>query len=207
MIVRPVQLIRVGASFQMPTYYHLTDEKFTDINAYWDNASGYADASSSSPNGIYDYKLTTPWRANVHASVILFKKATVSAGYEYVDYSASRLDATDYKFYDENDRIRNDFQAVHNIKAGAEYRLNSLYFRAGTQYLMSPFTDNRNDAEEWIYSAGVGFRSKTAYLDISYTHSGRSEVYGLYAYEPGLNEVSVNQINANNLMVTLGLKF
>lgn len=207
MIVRPIQLVRIGASFQMPTFYYLTDEKFTDIDAYWDNVSGYADASSSSPNGIYDYELKTPMRANVHASVILSKMASFSAGYEYVDYSTSRLDATDYKFFDENDRIRNDFQSVHNIKAGAEFRHNSLYLRAGTQYLMSPFTDNRNDAKEWIYSGGIGFRSKKAYLDISYTHSGRTEIYGLYAYEPGSNEVSVNQINANNLMITLGLKF
>ena len=42
MIVRPIQLIRVGASFQLPTYYYLTDEKFTDMNSYWDNGSGYS---------------------------------------------------------------------------------------------------------------------------------------------------------------------
>ena len=31
------------------------------------------DAQESSPNGIYDYQLKTPFRANAHASVILFK--------------------------------------------------------------------------------------------------------------------------------------
>ncbi len=207
MILRPMQLIRVGASFQLPTYYYLTDEKFSDINSYWDSSSGISDARASSPNGIYDYKLKTPFRANAHASVILFKLATISAGYEFVDYSSARLDAYDYKFFDENDQIRQDFQAAHNLKTGAEVRLNSLYLRAGTQYLMSPFVDSRNNAESWLYSGGLGIRTGGTYFDISYTHSNRSEVYGMYAFQPGSNEVSINQINGNNLMFTVGFKF
>ena len=207
MIIRPIQLIRVGASFQLPTYYKLTDEKFTDLSSYFDNASGVPDGNASSPNGIYDYELKTPFRANAHASVILSKLATISAGYEYVDYSSARLDAYDYKFFDENDRISQDFQPVHSVKAGAEFRLGSLYLRGGTQYLMSPYTDSRNDASVWIYGGGLGVRTNGVFFDISYTHSGLSEVYGMYAYQPGSNEVSLNQVNGNNLMCTIGLKF
>jgi len=207
MIIRPIQLIRVGASFQIPTFYYLTDEKVTDINSYWDNGSGIADVAETSPNGIYDYQLRTPFRVNTHASIILFKMATFSAGYEYIDYSSARLDAYDYKFIEENDRIRQDFQAAHNIKAGAELRLSALYFRGGMQYLRSPYSDSRNDAEAWILGGGLGIRARGAYFDVSYTHSGRSEVYGMYAFEPGTNEVAINQINKNNLMLTVGFKF
>jgi len=207
MIIRPFQMIRAGASIQLPTYYYLTDQKFTDINSYWDRSSGILDTQESSPNGVYDYRLHTPFRANAHASIILFKLATISAGYEYVDYSTARLDAYDYKFVDENDQIRQDFQATHNLKAGAEIRIESFYLRAGSQYLMSPFTDSRNNGEQWIYGGGLGFRTRGAYFDISYTHSNRSEVYGMYAFEPGTNEVSLNQINSNNMMFTIGFKF
>ena len=63
---------------------------------------------------------------------------------------------------DENDQIRQDFKAAHNLKAGAEVRIESLYLRAGTQYLMSPFTDARNNAEQWIYGGGLGFRTTGA---------------------------------------------
>ncbi|MCK4881221.1 MAG: hypothetical protein KAS82_11185, partial [Bacteroidales bacterium] len=207
MILRPIHMLRIGASFQLPTYYHLTDEKYTDMNSYWDSSSGIDDTSEGSPNGIYDYKLRTPFRANANASLILSKLATVSAGYEYVDYSAARLKAYDYQFFDENDQIRQDFRAAHNLNAGAEIRLNSLYLRAGGQYLMSPFTDSRNNAECWIYSGGFGIRTPKVYFDMSYFHSSRNEVYGMYAYEPGANEVSLNEINGNNLMFTVGFKF
>ncbi len=207
MILRPFQLLRVGATFQLPTYYYLTDQKFTDMNAYFDNASGIPDEYASSPDGVYDYKLRTPFRASAHASLILFKLATFSAGYEYVDYASARLDARDYKFFDENDRIRQDLGATHNLKAGAEIRISSLYLRAGTQYLMSPFNDTRNNAESWIYSAGLGVRARKMFFDISYSHAGTTEVYGMYAFEPGVNEVAINTINRNNLMLTLGMKF
>ncbi len=210
MIFRPLQMLRVGASFQIPTYYYLTEEKYTDASSTWDSSSGYEDGNAFSPSGIYDYRLKSPMRANAHASVILFKIATLSAAYEYVDYSSARLDAHDDKFFEENDRIRNDFQASHNLRTGAELRISSFYFRGGIQYLASPYADPGNNAEEWIYSTGLGVRTKGAFFDISYSRGNRSEVYGLYY--PGNSAlessyISINQINPNNLMVTLGLRF
>jgi len=207
MIIRPFHLLRVGASLEIPTYYHLTEEKYTDINSTWDSDSDIPDASASSPNGVYDYKLRSPLKAGAHASVILFKMATFSAAYEYIDYSSARLDAYDDKFFEENDQIRRTLQAVHNIKAGAEIRINTLYFRGGLQYLASPYSDSRNNASEWIYSGGLGVRSSGVFFDMSYSYGNTQEVYGLYSATDGYNEVSINDVNRNNLMLTLGFKF
>ncbi len=52
--------------------------------------------------------------------------------------------------------LSRDLQAVNNFKAGAELRINSVYFRGGFQYLASPYADSRNNAEEFIYSGGIG---------------------------------------------------
>jgi hypothetical protein len=207
MILRPFQLLRVGATFHLPTYYRLTDEKYTDMSSTWDNGAGIPDTTATSPNGIYDYKLQTPFRANVNASLILFRIATFSAGYEYVDYSTNKLDAYDYKFIDENDQIRQDMQAAHNVNAGAELRIESLYLRAGAKYMMSPFSDERNNAETFIYTGGIGIRTKQVVFDVSYSYANRTEVHALYAFEPGTNEVSINDISNHNLMFTLGYKF
>jgi len=207
MIIRPFQTLRVGASFQIPTYYRLTEEKFTDISSTWDPGSEIPSGDASSPNGIYDYKLKSPMKASAHASLILFEMATVSAAYEYIDYSTARLDAYDDKFFEENDEIQRTLQAVHNLKAGAELRINSVYFRGGIQYLASPYADSRNNADEFIYSGGLGVRSKGVFFDMSYAYGSSNEVYGLYSATPGYNEVSLNSVNRNNLLVTLGLKF
>ena len=139
--------------------------------------------------------------------MILFKLATVSLGYEYVDYGSAKLDAFDYNFFDENNVIGQDLSSVHNLMAGAEVRLGSLYLRGGARYYDSPYTDPRNDADSWVYSGGLGVMTKRGYFDISYSHSGRTDVYGMYSPQPGVNEVSINEINGNNIIVSLGFKF
>ena len=50
-------------------------------------------------------------------------------------------------------------------------------------------------------------RSGPAFFDMSYAYGKSQEVYGLYSVTPGFNEVSINDVNRNNLMITLGLKF
>ncbi len=207
MIFRPFHMLRIGATFHLPTYYRLTDEKYSVMDSYWDNGSGISDATASSPSGVYDYRLQTPFRIDANASLILFSIATVSAGYGYVDYTSSRLDAYDYKFVDENRQVQRDLQETHNVSAGAEVRLGQIYLRGGGRYLMSPFVDERNNAETWVYSGGFGFRTKKAVFDLSYTHSTRSEVYSMYSYQPGANEVSINDIMTSNFMFTMGFKF
>ncbi len=207
MIMRPIQMLRIGASLHLPTYYWLTDEKYTDMQSYFDSGSGIPDAFEGSPNGIYEYELQTPLRVDANASLILFKLATISLGYEYVDYGSAKLDAYDYRFQDENTNISQNLKAVNNFMAGAEFRFSTFYLRGGAQYYGSPYSDTRNNAERWIYSAGFGVRSKLGYFDISYSRSNKTDVYGMYSYEPGLNEVSLNEINGNNIICTLGVKF
>ena len=207
MILRPIQLLRIGASFHMPTYYWLTDEKYTDMLSFFDSGSGIPDASEGSPNGIYDYELKTPLRVNANASLILFKVATISFSYEYVDYASATLDAYDYNFFDENAQISQELKAANNLMAGVEFRFSSLYLRGGAQYFSSPYTDPRNNAESWVFSGGLGVRAKMGYLDISYSHSNKTDVYGMYSPQPGVNEVSLNDINGNNVMLTVGFKF
>lgn len=207
-ILRPMQLIRVGASFQTPVFYRLTEEKYTDISSYWDSGSSYEDTHAYSPNGYYDYRLRTPLQVNAHASLILFKLATVSAAYEYLDYGTSRLDSYDSdKFMVENARINADYQAVHNLKAGAEVKLKIFYLRGGIQHLMSPYSLSVNNAEQWIWSAGTGIRTKRVFFDLSFARGNQSQVYGLYSLNADTNEVSLNDLYTSNLMATLGFKF
>jgi hypothetical protein len=210
MIIRPMQLFRVGASVQVPTFYHLTEQKYTNASSTWDRSSGIPDGSAYSPDGVYDYTLRTPMRVNAHASVILGKAATISAAYEYVDYTRARLDAYSDKFIEENNNIRSSYQAVHCLSAGGEVRISALYLRTGMQYLRSPYRDPRNNAEQWIISGGIGFRTKHAFFDTSYSRGNRNEVYGLYDPGNGAQEssyISNLKINPNNLLFTVGLKF
>ncbi|MEZ5072317.1 MAG: hypothetical protein R2751_15475 [Bacteroidales bacterium] len=206
LIVRPMDMLRLGATVQFPTVYRLTDSKYTSMNSYWDNGSGIADRTAVSPDGLYDYQLRTPFQASAQASLILFRMATLSLAYEYVDYTTARLDASGYSFMDENDQIRNAFQATHNLKAGGEIRLNALYLRgdAAPDESVCRSVEQRKSMDPIGRSRHPG---KHSYLDFSYSHGRKYEVYGLYSYEPGINEVAHNTITAHSILCTLGFRF
>ncbi len=111
------------------------------------------------------------------------------------------------EFLDENEAINRDLKAVNNFKAGAEVRIDFVYLRGGFQYLASPYADSRNNADEFVYSGGIGVRTKAMFFDISYAYGHSEQAYSLYSPAPGVNEVSINQVNRNNIMVTTGIKF
>lgn len=210
MIFKPIHSIRIGASFHAPVVYKLTDDKFTELDAYWDTNAGLEDGYASSGLFSKEYTLRTPYRASLSAAMVLGKLGLISAEYEYVDYSSADMDSPGYDFVDENIAISQDFGKAHNVKAGAELRLASTYFRAGVQYYMNPFTDDRNGSDIMVYSGGIGFRGNPVYLDLSYSLSTSSELYGLYHHSPDIAggfERSVNDYNRSNIMLTLGYKF
>ncbi len=209
-IFKPIHILRIGAAFHAPVVYQLTDDKFTDLNTYWDSNSGLENDYASS--GVYskEYTLRTPYRASLSAALLIGKLGMISAEYEYVDYSSSDLDSPGYKFITENILISKDFGVAHNLKAGAELRLNPVYLRAGAQYYMNPFTDARNGSDIFVYSGGLGFRSNQTFIDIAYSLTTSSELYGLYMHSPEFEdgfEKSVNSYKKTNVMLTLGYKF
>ena len=210
MIYKPIHILRIGASFHAPVVYQLTDDKFTDLNTYWDSNSGLSDDYASSGLESKEYTLRTPYRASLSTAVLLGKLGLVSAEYEYVDYSTSDLDSPGYKFIDENNTISKDFGVAHNLKAGAEVRLNPAYLRAGAQYYMNPFIDKRNGSDIWVYSGGIGLKSNQTFFDISYSLSKSSDLHVLYQHSPEFEEgfeKAVNNYTRSNVMITVGYKF
>ncbi len=209
-IFKPVHMLRFGASFHAPVVYQLTDDKFTDLDTYWDSNAGMTDDYASSGLFSKEYTLRTPFRASFSSAVLLGKMGLVSAEYEYVDYSTSDLDSPGYKFIDENMTISGDFGATHNLKAGAELRLNPVYLRGGFRYYMNPFIDSRNGSDIFVYSGGVGLRSNNTFFDIAYALSKSSDLYGLYQHSPEFEEgfeKADNQYSRSKIMLTLGYKF
>ena len=209
-IFKPVHMLRIGASFHAPVVYQLTDDKFTDLNTYWDSNSGMTDDYASSGLFSKEYSLRTPYRTSLSTAVLLGKLGLISAEYEYVDYSTSDLDSPGYKFINENITISRDFGVSHNLKAGAELRLNPVYLRAGAKYYMNPFVDTRNGSDIFVYSGGVGFRSNNTFFDLAYSLSKSTDLYGLYQHSPEFEEgfeKAVNEYSRSNVMLTLGYKF
>ena len=196
---------RFGAAFHTPYWFNnMRDGWRVSMISYFDNGDTYPETS---PTGNYSYKLSTPLRVQGNLGFIIGNIGLVSADYEYVDYSTSRLNAYDYNFSDENRAISNSYAGAHHIRVGTEWRYAIFSFRGGFNSFNSPYTTNINDSERLGFSGGIGLRQDRLFLDLAYAYTGREEDYYLYNTQDIFTNPTRNTVRSHTVLMTLGLKF
>lgn len=211
LIYRPTDWVRIGGAIHTPTFLNLHDEYSSSMQAtFTDTVLGTGERYNSTL-GAYDYELTTPFRAIGSVGFIIGKFAIIGIEYEYVDYAAARLRASDYFFRTENNTIENAYTATGNLKVGAEYKNGPFSLRGGYAYYGSPFRSGQinENATRSSYSGGFGIRNDDFYFDMALVYSRINEKYNLY--DPLLVSVPVSAANIKNtnigVMATFGFKF
>jgi len=202
MIFKPIEYIRLGVAVHTPTFFTMKDNYSRSISSEFDDGRSYL---TNSPNGKFNYELNTPMRLIGSIGFVIGEYGIVSADYEFVDYSESRLRSSSYKFFEENDAVQNNYRAQSNIRLGAEVRLEPISIRGGYGIFGSPYNAGINDAERTTMSFGIGFREKDYYMDIAYLYSKATEKY--YLYNPLLVKPVSNNFVTSTIMLTLGVKF
>lgn len=203
-IAWPLDWLRVGAAFHTPTlFYGLKDTWYTSIDA----TLGPDFNRKDSPLGEYEYDISTPLRAIGSVAFIIGKYGTMSADYEYVDYSSARLRAQDYTFASENDVIRGSYTSTTNLRLGTEWRYNNFNFRGGYALYGSPYKDQLNDQTYTSYSFGLGYSERNFSLDLAYIHGQSSRDYYLYSSPNFTTNATSQTITTSNIVLTTRFKF
>lgn len=202
-ILRPTDMVRLGVAFHTPTFFKLEDEYYASMQSSL-NLIDYTDFSES-PNGWFEYELTTPMKAIGSVGLVFGNVGLISLDYEYVDYSRMRLRSDDYLFADENRVIRENYTTQHNIRIGGEVRLDPLVLRGGYAFYSSPYKTGVNDGQQSIVSAGVGLRQQNFFLDFGYALAFFSEDY--YLYSAQFVDPVENNFNMSRFMLTFGFRF
>ncbi len=201
-IFRATDFLRIGGAIHTPTFYTgMADSWNTSIESHFDDGSSL---TARSPEGFYEYELTTPMRAIGSVGFIIGKAGLISADYEYVDYASARLRAVDYDFNSENEAIRDNYLVAHNLRFGTEWRYGSLNFRGGYNISANPYRYG-TDATNSSFSLGLGIREKNFFIDMAWVHSNMDDEYHLYSSDyvaPAMTKV----INDSFLM-TIGIKY
>ncbi len=209
LIFKPADWVRIGAAIHTPTYYYLSDRYHSSMSSSFGDGSSY---SYSSPDGVYSYNLTTPFKAVGSLAFIFGKSGLVSFDYELTDYSGANLDASDYNFGAENSVIRKAYSGfASNLRGGMEWKYESFAFRAGAAYYSTPFKDQYTssnvDQHMMSYTGGIGYREKRYFADIGYAYSVRSEYYSpytlSYADVPGV----IQKRTDHRIVTTIGFRF
>jgi len=206
-IARPLNFLRLGAAFHVPTFYFLQDRFKTDIKAWYDPDLNLSPEIAESEILEFDYRLKTPSKFVGSAAFTIGDFGMVSVDYERINFSNANLEASDYGFIAENKAINDIFQSANNLRMGGELRLGSAYFRGGYAIYSSPlkYTIASADSKYSVISGGVGIRNSDFFLDLSYASGLSTEAY--YMYVPEMTTGSINKSNLSNVIMTLGFRF
>jgi len=196
-IYKPNDWLRVGAAVHSPNWMTVNESYDRSMTAVF---KGEPDYPADSPEGNYQYRIKTPARFITSLAIVGGKFGLISADYELVDYTSTKLRTSnkvfdEYDFGVENQTIGQIYKASHNVRIGAEGRvMKSLRIRAGFGYQTSAFKEGvvENTAPILVYSGGVGFRRNNFYLEAAY--SMRNESADYYLYDP--NEVDVASLSS-----------
>lgn len=208
---RVSQQFRIGAAVHSPTFLALTDNYSSSLDYAYEDGNGNSSSQATSPDGTFDYKLRTPWRANFGGAVLLKKYGFVSGDVEWVDYSAARFNLTSdvsstgnqQLERDLNNGIQRNFKPTVNYRVGGELVLDVFRLRAG--YSLNGKAADGEDGFNTAWSAGVGVRGKSAYLDLGYR---RATVDGsVQSYAASDAPEAKTKAKFSNILVTVGVKF
>jgi hypothetical protein len=195
--------IRLGLSYQSPTWYSLEDEISQYIVTYSGEEGGldyYID-----PNVIVVFdnaKLQTPSSLTASAAFVFGKKGLLSIDYINKNYRNTSLSPNN-QFSIANALANETFTNTNAIRIGSEYRINRLSLRGGYRFEENPYKVAGLGSETKGFSLGMGYDFGGTLLSMSYskTSSGR----GRQLYTTGLtDQFNISQDLSN---VSLSLVF
>ena len=226
-IFKPADQIRLGLALHSPTFYGLKDTYEATMTTNTENyppSPGLVKVESSTfTNGVpseYKYDLVSPWRAMVSGSYVFSEveditkqKGFLTADIEYVNYKSNRYhtaeDNNDNSYYEGvNKSIKDYYKGAVNFRVGGELKFTTLMARLGFAYYGNPYKDSELSANKKYVSAGVGYRNKGIFIDLTYVLAlNNKDVNFPYRLPDKANTFATINGSGGNLGLTLGFKF
>ena len=232
-IYKPINSLRVGASFHTPIFYSMNEEfeTFAIGNFFKVSLNDEKNEYILGPNveaksnkwGDFSYNFRTPFKATGSLAYIFGNRGLISVDYEYTDYSSmsfvskgSNISDKSY-FKDLNNIISNTFINTHNVRVGAEIRPTDLFtLRGGYGYYQSPYKKLflNSDNKHQTFSGGFGYRMNNMFIDFAYMLRKEKFIYSPFNlddvdYILPEDKAQSADITSNNHLVaiTLGWRF
>lgn len=228
LIYKPVEYVRLGLAFHTPTFYNMRYRYDVKVTTDTEGSQGELYESTSDIIGAQaemNYYFTTPYRAIASASYVIREiedvtkqKGFITADIEYINYRASSYyedtengsdEETKAYLQDLNNAIDNAYKGAFNFRLGGELKFTTIMVRAGAAYFGNPYKKINGDEKghRINLSAGLGYRNKGRFIDLTYVHALNRDVH--FAYRLQNAPYAAAQINSNvgNVLLTFGFKF
>lgn len=231
-ILRPVNFLRIGAAYNSPTWYKMTDRYQATANSetdYW----GEPRTDIHTPEGITEYQYRSPDRWLFSVAAIIGRTALLSVDYELAHYKNMKM--YDWEGIEDqvtNSEVKTNFTSVGTLRIGGEVKVTPRFaIRAGAAWIGNPMKNVLRNAtsevytvgtiphyttEESItnYTVGLGYRfTSNFYMDAACVLKTQKENLYTFSKIYADNQVIINstpsvlKINTIHVALTLGYKF
>ena len=215
-IYKPVQMLRIGVSYQSPSWYNVEELYYLNVDGF---SSNRAFAGTEYIFNNIRYSLATPSIYRAGGALVLLESLILSLDYEFTDPSNINLSSRDGNNYlaVESEYIQIT-QGSQTVRVGAEYRLGPMFLRAGIRYTESNFREPELFVSDiWQYSLGAGFGNRDFNIDVAYTWNNFSRNFFVHPFlgdnldgngvVDNARATAVNDITAGNLIVGASFRF
>ena len=206
-ILRPIDLIRVGLSYHTPVRLNLQkDYEFTTTVNY-DGINYTQDANRLDR---YEYQIVTPGRLTASTAVVLGKFMVITADFERVDYRSGRLNdkVGNANFTPANDAMKTTYGIANNLRTGLEIATGYTRWRLGYGLLGSPYQESvvsKEDGLRQLVSGGFGWLyGETYFFDLAVQGIIGKTYLSPYA---GIPSSAVNESLNLNFVFGAGYRF
>jgi len=199
-IIKATENLRLGVSYQSPTWYTMKEESHQELKATVlnTNTGKEMDTDIDLINRYGDeiwyereYKFRTPsaWTGSIAYTIM--KRAILSVDYTYKAYENLKYTSNNMKGY--NTVFNNDLGDTSTLRIGGEFRIpfqllkdnpattNYVSLRAGYRYEQSPYRKAIATVGDLTgYSFGAGVTLGGIRLDASYDIAKQTNLYQMY---------------------------
>lgn len=209
LIFKATKSLRLGASYQSPTWYRMEESLLQSISTRRADGSGGTITEEIFPDVItifQPYNVRTPGNITGSAAYIFGGKGLISIDYQSTDYSQLRFSPqNDILFAANNQFIEENLSRAATLRIGGEYRIERFSLRAGYRMEESPYEDNTVMGDLNGYSLGLGYNWGKTSLDLSYNRAERD--FSRQLFNTGLTSSGMINNVQNNVVATLGFNF
>ncbi|MBC7640807.1 MAG: transporter [Flavobacterium sp.] len=196
--------LRLGLSYESPTWYSLNDELTQSLTAVSASTAGVLPRDVVDPkiiNTYEPYTIRTPSKWTASGSVIFAKKGLLSLDVATKDYTGISFGPKSKYFDNRNNQINNLLDRTFEYRLGGEYRIKNFSLRGGYRFEQSPYKNKKTIGDLYGISTGLGYSWGYTKLDVSYAYAKRNLQNQFFSQ--GLTDFSSTTAINNNVTVTL----
>ena len=194
--------IRIGASYESPTWMTFTDQFTQNITSNCLDCGSNNSFVVVNPRMIIEfpsYRLNIPGRWTGSLAYVFGKKGLLSVDFAVKDYRNTRFRPNDDYFRLVNNEMSNIFAMASEVRIGGEYKIQRWSLRGGYRFEQSPYRNGRTVGDLMGLSSGIGYNFGSTRLDLAYSYSQRD--YEQSSFNVGLTDAA--QFRANNNAITM----